>query len=239
MTDFKRFKYSVILNEIRAYQWQEHVYIRQQSIVLSLWGTVSLTLVLLSLSLFCAFIFHCLPLCPSAPHRHHPPIENSKSGGLGLYAAWPHCCYQLQPADLEWCHPSLPSSSTVCKTTPVYMCVPLMCVCVCVCVCVRACGPMFVCVAVRTCQGLHASARKLQVLVCLHSRLSLQPQSGLFSEGHILLRGFFLKPHFGSAQRFKFKNSHFELQILQNILKEKDVGARLILCVHYLKTALR
>ena len=143
----KDLKYSVILNEIRAYQWQEHVYIRQQSIVLSLWGTVSLTLVLLSLSLFCAFIFHRLPLCPSAPHRHHPPIENSKSGGLGLYAAWPHCCYQLQPADLEWCHPSLPSSSTVCKTTPVYMCVPLICVCVCVCVC--ACVWAYVCVCGR------------------------------------------------------------------------------------------
>ncbi len=76
-------------------------------------------------------------------------------------------------------------------------------------VCVSVC----VCLSVYICQGLHASVRKLQVLVCLHSRLSLQPQSGVFSEGHILLQGFFLKP-FEFCQNLKFKKHLFSTSAL-------------------------
>lgn len=83
-------------------------------------------------------------------------------------------------------------------------------VCVILCLCVCTC----------TCQGLHASARKLQVLVCLHSRLSLQPQSGVFSEGHILLQGFFLKP-FEFCQNFKFKNHLFSTSALSTYSQRK------------------
>lgn len=46
----------------------------------------------------------------------------------------------------------------------------MLCILACVCFCVNWC----------ICQGLHASTRKLQVLVCLHSGISLQPQSGAF-----------------------------------------------------------
>lgn len=71
----------------------------------------------------------------------------------------------------------------------------------------------------RICHGHHASARKLQVLVCLHLRLSLQSCSGVgFFQSHILLWGFFSKAL--KYQSYKFKNTFN----YKRPYKERDVN---------------
>lgn len=156
------------LYTFRYFKWRERVY-SDINISLGAQEELSKSICWLFPLSVCNFLPVYLSSSASAPlnPQRHPPIENSKSGGLGLYAAWPHCCYQLQRGDQKWCHPSLSSSSTVCKTTPVYMCVGVFPV-LCVCVHVRAfmhqpgnCRCWFVCIQGSACSRSQESFLKV------------------------------------------------------------------------------
>lgn len=90
----------------------------------------------------------------------------------------------------------------------------MVCSLMCVCFCVNGC----------TCQSLHASTRKLQVLVCLHSGLSLQPQSGVF----------FSDPRLNLLSSVLKRLRTFSTFCLKSIFFSKTCLCMFNLCLYYL-----